>query len=99
MEMFVRSYTQNGEDLRDPDISPLYADLTVLPPVFMSIGTEDLLLDDTLQLAALWQARNGNVTLEVTPGGCHVFQSFRHLQIAKDSNAAMDAFLKQAADH
>ena len=99
MEMFVRSYTQNGENLRNPDISPLYADLTGLPPVFMSVGTEDLLLDDTLQLAALWQARNGNVTLEVTPGGCHVFQSFRHLQIAKDSNAAMDAFLKQAADH
>ena len=43
-----------GPDLnrRDPDISPLYADLRRMPPALFSVGTRDLLLDDTLFMAA-----------------------------------------------
>ncbi|MBP0495091.1 alpha/beta hydrolase fold domain-containing protein [Roseomonas sp. SG15] len=35
-------------DLRDPAISPLYADLAELPPALFTVGTIDPLLDDTL---------------------------------------------------
>ena len=93
MRMFSTNYLHGGEDMRDPDISPLYASLEGMPPVLFSTGTADLLLDDSLLMATRWHAANGNAELDVTPGGCHVFQSFRQLEVAKSSNANIDRFL------
>ncbi len=93
MQMFAARYVQGNHDLRDPDISPLYAPLHGLPPALFSVGTQDLLLDDSLLMASRWHAQNGNAQLDVTPGGCHVFQTFRHLAISQASNAKMDVFL------
>jgi len=95
MQMFASNYVQGNQDFRDPDISPLYADLDGLPPALFSVGTKDLLLDDTLQMSALWHARNGNAQLDAFPGGCHVFQGFPDLKIARQSNRHIDAFLNQ----
>ena len=93
MQMFAANYLQGDHDHRDPDVSPLYANLDGLPPALFSVGTKDLLLDDTLQMATLWHARNGNAELDVTPGGCHVFQGFPELEIAIASNKRIDDFL------
>lgn len=93
MQMFATGYLQNGENIRDEDVSPFFASLEDMPPALFSVGTKDLLLDDSLLMASRWHAQNGNADLHVTPGGCHVFQSFRHLKIAMDSNARIDAFL------
>src|SRR5204862_2865175 len=38
--------------LRDPDLSPLYADLTGLCPALFTVGTADPLLDDRVVMAA-----------------------------------------------
>ncbi len=95
MQMFASNYIQDARDYRDPDISPLFAELSGLPPALFSVGTKDLLLDDTLQMATLWHARNANAQLDVVPGGCHVFQGFPQLRIARDSNARIDEFLIQ----
>ncbi len=43
------------EERRDPEVSPLYADLTGLPPARFVVGTQDPLLDDSLFLAQRWQ--------------------------------------------
>lgn len=99
MQMFASGFLQNGESMRDADVSPFFAKLEGLPPALFSVGTKDLLLDDSLLLASRWQAENGNAELHVTPGGCHVFQSFRHLQIAKDSNARIDEFLNAVGNN
>ena len=40
-----------AEQRRDPEVSPLFADLAHLPPARMVVGTEDPLLDDSLFLA------------------------------------------------
>src|SRR5205085_9248892 len=42
------------EECRDPDISPLYAELHDLPSAIFTIGTADALLDDQLLMAARW---------------------------------------------
>jgi acetyl esterase/lipase len=57
---------------RDPSISPLFADLSGLPPALMTVGTEDPMLDDSVELAAKWPG----ATLEVYPGGFHAFDLF-----------------------
>lgn len=59
-----------------PLISPLFADLTGLPPLLIQVGSHDLLLDDATRLAARAATADVEVRLEVTPGAPHVFQSF-----------------------
>ena len=58
---------------RDPDVSPLYADLSNLPPALFTIGTLDMLLDDTLFMHARWAAAGNEAELAVYPGGQHGF--------------------------
>jgi acetyl esterase len=63
----------SGEQRRDPDVSPLYADLTGMPPALFSVGGNDHLLDDTLFMAARWEAAGNRSELLVypdTPHGC-----------------------------
>jgi acetyl esterase/lipase len=65
-----------AEQRRDPEISPLYADLTGLPPARIVVGTEDPLLDDSLFLAQRWQAAGAPVELGVVAGAMHGFTLF-----------------------
>ena len=82
----------------EPDLSPLFAQLHGLPPALFSVGTQDLLLDDSLLMATRWHAVNSNARLDVSPGGCHVFQSFPELAIARQSNARIDKFLIESSE-
>ncbi|MDX1447631.1 MAG: alpha/beta hydrolase [Acidimicrobiia bacterium] len=72
---FVRQFAP-GADLDDPDVSPLLADLRQLPPAVFTVGTNDPLLDDTLFLAARWEAAGCTADLEVTPAAPHAFDAF-----------------------
>jgi monoterpene epsilon-lactone hydrolase len=64
---------------RDPTadlVSPIFADLTGLPPLLIQAGSHEILLDDATRLASRAAAADVAVTLEVTPGVPHVFQGF-----------------------
>ena len=76
VRMFADNFCGPERDRRDPDISPLYADLAGMPPALFSVGTRDLLLDDTLFMAARWASSGNRTDLAVWPGGCHVFIRF-----------------------
>jgi acetyl esterase/lipase len=80
---------------RDPDVSPLYADLSGLPPAIFTIGTLDPLLDDSLFMHARWVAAGNEAELAVYPGGAHGFTGFP-IAIARQATARIDAFLRQA---
>jgi acetyl esterase/lipase len=77
-EGFLASASQYyGEtDPTDPLVSPIFADLHGLPPLLIQVGSNELLLDDSLRLAARAAADEVEVRLEVTPGASHVFQVF-----------------------
>ena len=77
-----------GADPRDPLASPLYGDLSGLPPLLVHVGEDEILLDDAVRVAE--EARRAGVltTLKVWPGMWHVFQLFAG-QIA-DARIALD---------
>ena len=68
-------YVADG-DAEDSLISPLFADLTGLPPLLIQAGSHEILLDDATRLATSAAAADVVVTLDVTPGVPHVFQAF-----------------------
>jgi acetyl esterase/lipase len=57
-------------------VSPIFADLTGLPPLLIQAGSHEILLDDAIRLAANAAVVDVAVTLEITPGVPHVFQGF-----------------------
>ena len=95
MKNFGDCFLQNGEDKRDPDISPLFADLTDMPPAHFTVGTMDPLLDDSIFMANSWVKFQPDTELDIYPGGCHVFQYFEELQQARESRSKMSEFLNR----
>jgi acetyl esterase/lipase len=56
---------------RDPDVSPLYADLRGMPPALFTVGTADHLVDDTLFFASRWLVAGNEAELLVYPDAPH----------------------------
>ncbi len=58
----------------DPLVSPLYADLTGLPPMYIQVGGDEMLLDDARRLDEQARKAGVDVRLDVFPGQQHTFQ-------------------------
>ena len=80
---------------RDPSISPLYADLKGLPPALFIVGGEDMLLEDSREMSARWDAANGNAELLVAPSSPHAFVKFK-TSIAEKTEAFVNLWIVQA---
>ncbi|MDY8107738.1 alpha/beta hydrolase [Fulvimarina sp. 2208YS6-2-32] len=76
VSQFASLAVPRAEARRTPENSPLCARLHDMPPAFFSCGTADLLIDDTLFMAARWQAAGNPTQMSLTNGGCHVFEVF-----------------------
>ncbi|GLW69424.1 alpha/beta hydrolase [Kitasatospora phosalacinea] len=87
----IRAYADHylgAGDRTNPLASPLFADLTGLPPLLVQVGSNELLLDDAVRLAARAAEQDVTVTLEVESGLPHVFQQqFGRLD---EADAALD---------
>lgn len=73
LKTFADGFCGGDVDRRQPDVSPLYAELKGLPPALFTVGTCDALLDDTLYMSARWAAAGNGGHTAIYPGGCHVF--------------------------
>ncbi len=93
---FVGHFVPDGVALDDPDVSPILADLSGLPPALLTIGTRDALLDDSLFMAGRWAAAGNGSELAVYPGGAHVFTAFPG-RLAEQALARIDDFLSELA--
>lgn len=62
--------------LDHPGVSPLFADLTGLPPIFVQTGSDEVLLSDSTMFAERATAAGVTVRLDVVDGMWHVFQAF-----------------------
>jgi acetyl esterase len=76
------------EKLREPQYSPLYANLQHLPPALFTIGTADPLIDDTYFMEARWRLAGNKTFLAVYPEASHGFNFFPS-QMAKAATEKM----------
>ena len=97
IDWFNDHYVPQKERRRDPDVSPLYADLSGLPPALFTVGTLDPLLDDSLFMHARWLAAGNSSELAVYPGGTHVFNMFP-IKIARAANKRIFQFITKTAE-
>lgn len=64
-----------SHDLRDPLLTPLYADLHCLPSMLIQVGENELLLDDSIHFSDCATAANVKVTLEIWPHMWHIWHT------------------------
>lgn len=64
------------EALDHPYISPLYGDLSDLPPIFIQAGTHDPLYDDATRLHQKIKEQGGEVSIEIYEGMPHVWHAY-----------------------
>lgn len=67
----------NGADPKAPAASPLYADFTGAPRIFIQVGSKEILLADSTDLAARLKAQGVAVDIEVFENTPHVWQLFQ----------------------
>lgn len=82
--------------LKHPLISPLYGDLSGLPPMLLHVGTEEILYSDTMRLAEKAQVQGTDVTLWIGEGMPHVWHfMWRYLPQSRQAIAQASDFIHQ----
>ncbi len=85
-----------GQDPRSPLASPLFADLTGLPPLLIHVGTAEVLLDDARRFEAAARKAGVDVTLEEWDDMIHVWHTFAGmLPEAQTAIERVGAFMKE----
>jgi acetyl esterase/lipase len=75
LERKAREYL-DGADPRNPLASPLYGDLTGLPPLLVVVGADEALLDDSIRLVRKAGVAGVQTTLIIEPEMQHAFPIF-----------------------
>lgn len=85
-------------DPRDPRVSPLFADLTGLPPLLLQVGSDEMLRDDNARLAARAKAAGVDATFEEWPDMIHVWHLFSdRLAEGRDALTRIGTFVERHA--
>jgi monoterpene epsilon-lactone hydrolase len=92
----IPDYTA-GQDAAQGLISPIFADLSGLPPLIIQAGTHEVLLEDAVRLAQRAVAADVEVTLDIIPGVPHVFQAYH--AILDEADAALDRAGRLLSSH
>jgi monoterpene epsilon-lactone hydrolase len=99
LEWYAERYLSEEADPRDPLASPLFADLSGLPPLVVHAADEEVLLDDARLLAEAVQAAGGTVDYRTWPDAFHVFHATAGLTPeGAEAVTAMGAFLRTHLD-
>jgi acetyl esterase/lipase len=81
--------------LDDGRVSPLFADLSGLPPMLVLVGGEEFLLDDSRRLAERARTVGVEVELEVAPHQVHVYPMFADVsEVGRSALERIGAFVQ-----
>lgn len=75
IEEWAQDYLQ-GESADNPKASPVFADYTGFPPLWIQVGTHEVLFDDAQRIAEKAKAAGVDVTLNVFENMFHVWQIY-----------------------
>jgi epsilon-lactone hydrolase len=93
-------YYVGTANVRDPWISPVYADLAGLPPVLIQVGTDEIMLDDAVRFTGLARDAGVDATLRVWKGMVHCFAFFSPMfPEATAGMNEMGAFIRARLGH
>lgn len=79
-------------DRVDPNMSPIFGDLSGMPSALFTVGTADYLFDDSLFMAARWHAAGSAAKVNVFPECPHGFNAYP-AELARLANEAMDDWM------
>jgi acetyl esterase/lipase len=65
----------------NPEISPIFADFSGFPPVFLQVGSKEMLLDDSIVIAEKMREQGVSVTVDVWEGMFHDFPIFSRMPV------------------
>jgi len=83
------------QDSRTPLASPLFGDLNGLPPLLIQVGSDEVLLDDSIRLDARAKEAGVESTLEIWNEMIHVWHLFYPmLQEGRDAISRMGEYFK-----
>ena len=96
LEELAHAYLPQGVDRKDPRVSPLYADLSGLPPTLIQVGSAETLLDDSTRFAEAAGVEDVSVTLEIWPHMIHAWPMWNaRLEPGRRALANAGAFIRR----
>ena len=90
LHYFINAYLQEHQDPRHPLVSPLFGDLSGLPPLLIHVGGDEVLLDDATRLAARAAGAGVETTLKVWPSMFHEWHMW-HTKLPEAADAIRQA--------
>lgn len=82
--------------LDHPLVSPLFADLTGLPPTLIQVGNREVLLGDSTRFARAARSAGASVEVHILDGGWHNYPVWYGVPEADEAVAAMATFLRSS---
>lgn len=73
IDRMVSAYAE-GQELKNPLISPLFGNFEGFPPTYIQVGENEILFSDSLRLHQAFVDANVSVKIDIYPGMWHVFQ-------------------------
>jgi acetyl esterase/lipase len=90
------AYLGRAADRKDPRVSPLFAELTGMPPMLIQVGSAETLLDDSVRLAAAAGQADVPVSLEIWPHMIHAWHLWNaRLEPGRDALASAGTFMRE----
>ena len=72
----------------------MFADLTGLPPILIQVGSEEVLMSDSILLAERAGFAEVDVTLRIWPGMVHIWPFFAQLSASAKAIAESTAWIR-----
>lgn len=92
----VTKYYLNGQNPTSPYISPLFGSFTSFPPVYIHVGENEILQDDSTRLYKILLFNNVYAKLDIYSGMWHVFQ-LAPIKQAKESIIKTAQFITEVS--
>lgn len=93
--MFLREIYLRGQPADDPLASPMFADLSGLPPLYLVASQDELMRDVSVGIASRARQAGGSAELRLWNDQCHAFPLFAFLPESARARAEIAAFIRR----